>query len=138
MRISNDKTFPWVPTFFTLCLRIWFTVWKNWPCFNTFSTRSARALIFQMSIYCHKIFLLVSRYLSLWPWPSLELAFFKDFLSLRIFVSRIQSLTSNMQVKSSITAVLNILHFTNLIKLQTFFLRSQVTHKCYWALHGNQ
>ena len=27
-----------------------------------------------MSISCNKIFLLVSRFLSLWPWPSLELA----------------------------------------------------------------
>ena len=37
-------------------------------------TVSARAFILHVSISCDKIFLLVSRYLSLWPWPSLELA----------------------------------------------------------------
>ena len=34
-----------------------------------------RALnILHISIFCDKIFLLVSRYLSLWPWPAVELA----------------------------------------------------------------
>ena len=41
---------------------------------NDFWTVSARAFILHMSISCDKIYLLVSRYLSLWPWPSLELA----------------------------------------------------------------
>ena len=74
------------------------TLW-NLNLANNFWTVSARALIFHtsipcdktsqwfhyfkinirafklhMSISCDKIFLLVSRYLSLWPWPSLELA----------------------------------------------------------------
>ena len=35
---------------------------------------SIRAFILHMGIFCDEIFLLVSSYLSLWPWPSLELA----------------------------------------------------------------
>ena len=44
--------------------------------FENFSTVSARAVIFHVSISCDKIFVhvLVSWYLSLGPWQSLELA----------------------------------------------------------------
>ena len=49
------------------------------PCDKTFLRFhyfliNIRVFILHMSISCDKIFLLVSRYLFLWPWPSLELA----------------------------------------------------------------
>ena len=50
---------------------------ENFNLANNFETVSARALIFHILhivISCDKIFLLVSKYLSLWSWPSLELA----------------------------------------------------------------
>ena len=101
MNILCDKTFPWVPLYFTLWHRRWSLTlfFENFKLANTFWTVSARALIFHMSIpcdktfsvlswffinirafilhmgiSCDKIYLLVSRYLSLWPWLSLELA----------------------------------------------------------------
>ena len=82
-----------------LDLGVWPIFKKIFKLANNFWTVSARALIFHMSIACDKtfrwfhyfkinirafilhmslsiscdmIFLLVSRYLSLWPWPSLE------------------------------------------------------------------
>ena len=104
MSILCDKTFPLVPLFFTLWPWTWSMThfFKTLTLLNNFWSVSARALIFhmsipcvknflwfyyflinirafklQMSISCDKIFLLVSRYLSLWPWPSLELAFIR-------------------------------------------------------------
>ena len=47
---------------------------ENFKFANNYWTVSARAFILHMSVSCDKIFLLVFRYLSLWPWPSLELA----------------------------------------------------------------
>ena len=98
MNIPCDKTFHWVPLFFTLWPWPWSLThfWVNFNLANNFWTVNARAFIFHMnipcdktfhyflinirafimhmSISCDKIFLLVSRYLSLWTWPSLELA----------------------------------------------------------------
>ena len=76
MSDPSDKTFPWVPLFFTL----WPWPWSL-TCFflkidigHYLYTISIRAFILHMNISCDEIFLLVSRYLSLWCWPSLELA----------------------------------------------------------------
>ena len=68
MSIPCDKTFPWVPLFFTL----WPWPWSLTHFLKTLTyliiwTASATAFILHMSISCDKIFLLVSRYLSLWP-----------------------------------------------------------------------
>ena len=46
---------------------------KNFPWFYYFLIH-IRAFKLHMSISCDKILLLVSKYLSLWPWASLELA----------------------------------------------------------------
>ena len=60
MYISYDKTFPWVPLFFTL----WFWPWSlthflNFILANNFWTMSAKAFIFLMNIPSDKICLLV-------------------------------------------------------------------------------
>ena len=43
------------------------------PWFHHFSI-NIRAFTLHMIISCDKVFLLASKYLSLWPWPSLNLA----------------------------------------------------------------
>ena len=53
---------PWHFTFFWIDINHYFEIMNN------------RAFILHMSISCDNIFLLVSRYLFLWPWSSIELA----------------------------------------------------------------
>ena len=53
-----------------LDLGVWPTFWKLNLAYN-FWTVSARALIFNMIIFCDKTFLRVSTSLTLWPWPWL-------------------------------------------------------------------
>ena len=49
--IPCDKTFPWVPFFFTMWPWPWsLTIFENFKLANNFWTVSARALIFNMSI----------------------------------------------------------------------------------------
>ena len=55
-------------------LEIWYFTWA-FPCdpfrgYHYFFLMNIRAFILHMSISCDNIFLLVSRYLSFWPWPS--------------------------------------------------------------------
>ena len=61
MCIPCDKTFPWVPLFFTMwpwpsCFTYFF---ENFKLANNFWIASARALIFYMSIPCDKTYSLV-------------------------------------------------------------------------------
>ena len=135
--ILCDKTFPWVPTFFTLWHWLWsltyflktltlqitykqfivsefsyFTwiflmmrslcwYWNFWlDIWNIFKRKInvihnkiiyIQAFILHISVSCDKILVLVSWYLSLWPWPPLELAiigafvFYKHILLIMIF-----------------------------------------------------
>ena len=79
-----------------------------------------------MSISCDKIFLLVSRYLSLWPWPSLEFAIIGD-----ICVSQTPLFWYNINVLLHLCCYFKITLFktvelyTNVIKryLHCWFIR---------------
>ena len=74
------KTLTLLITFEQWVLEVWYFTWI-FPvirpfrgCHYFWHCNNIRAFILHMSISCDKIFLLASRYLSLWPWPSLELA----------------------------------------------------------------
>ena len=68
MSILCDKTYPWIPLFFTLWPWPWSLThfFENFNIANKFWTVSGslRAFKLHISISCDKIFLLVSRYLS--------------------------------------------------------------------------
>ena len=67
MSIPCNKTFPWVPLFFTL--------WP-WPWSLTHFLKTLTLLIIfeQWVLELCYLITLVLRYLSFWPWPSLVLA----------------------------------------------------------------
>ena len=69
MNIPYDKTFPWVPLFFTLWPWPWSLThfFENFNLIYNFWTVSARAFIFLLKIPSDKIFLLVPFDLDIWP-----------------------------------------------------------------------
>ena len=140
--ILCDKTFPWVPLFFTLwpwpwslthflktltmlitfeqwVLELWYFTWvflvlKTFPCFHYFLIIII-AFILHMSISYNKIFLLVSRYLSLWLWPSLELAILGGICvsqtHLVIFIIKIWLWISKyIRIRQQVMAYISLLH----------------------------
>ena len=79
---------------------------ENFNLANTFWTVGARALIFHMSISCDKIFLLVSRYLFLWPWPSLELAIIRGIWGICVSQTHLVSYSNGyLELSNSIDNV---------------------------------
>ena len=69
-----------------------------WPIFFLKLTLviNIRAFILHMSISRDKIFLLVSRYLSLWPWPHLELAIIGPFCFTNTSCLRLRSFAAGI------------------------------------------
>ena len=81
MNIPCDKTFPWVPLFFTLWPWPWSLTHflKTLTLVITFWTVGARALIFHMSIPCDKTFPWEPLFFTLWLWPWSLTHFLKTF-----------------------------------------------------------
>ena len=119
---------------------------------DNFLTVSARALVFHMSISCDKIFLLVSSYLSLWPWPSLELAiiwgifvsqahlvyslFFLKLISKSCPTSSyfyLKNLLFSFKVKMSDATVSHI--FFNTVHINTCTWKSLYLHLIFFIFH---
>mgnify|MGYP003690552619 CR=1 FL=1 len=70
MSIPLDKIFLLVLTFWPWNLTFFFLIDIG----HYFLNINIRAFILHTVISCDKIFSLVSKYMSLWSWPSLELA----------------------------------------------------------------